>query len=43
MGNDLFFSRTGMDRIKVLATVDEALRGADDGELYLEYCQSESF
>ncbi len=43
MGNDLFFSRTGMDRTKVLAQVDEALNGADDGELYLEFCQSESF
>jgi len=43
MGNDLFFSRTGMDRTKVLAQVDEALHGADDGELYLEFCQSESF
>ena len=43
MGNDLFFSRTGMDRTKVLAQVDDALKGADDGELYLEYCQSESF
>ncbi|GAA0531349.1 TldD protein [Rhizomicrobium palustre] len=43
MGNDLFFSRTGMDRKKVQATVDDALKGADDGELFLEFCQSESF
>jgi TldD protein len=41
--NDLFFSRTGMDRAKVQATVEDALRGADDGELFLEYRQSESF
>ena len=41
--HDLFFSRTGMDRARVQQTVDEALRGADDGELYLEYSQSESF
>jgi len=43
MGNDLFFSRTGMDRSKVQSQVDEALKDADDGELYLEFCQSESF
>ena len=41
--HDLFFSRTGMDRGRVQQTVDEALKGSDDGELYLEYCQSESF
>ena len=40
---DLFFSRTGMDRARVQHTVDEALKGSDDGELYLEYSQSESF
>ena len=40
---DLFFSRTGMDRNKVQDTVDEALAHADDGELFLEYSQSESF
>src|SRR5512142_3288351 len=43
MASDLFFARTGMDRAKVQAQVDEALKGADDGELYLEFCQSESF
>src|SRR5215469_12442105 len=41
--SDLFFSRTGMDRNRVQATVDEALKGSDDGELFLEYRQSESF
>jgi TldD protein len=41
--NDLFFARTGMDRGRVQSTVDSALKGADDGELYLEYRQSESF
>jgi TldD protein len=41
--HDLFFSRTGMDRAKVQQTVDQALKSADDGELYLEYSQSESF
>ncbi len=41
--HDLFFSRTGMDRGRVQQTVDQALRGSDDGELYLEYNQTESF
>src|SRR3569833_3181263 len=41
--NDLFFARTGMDRDRVQATVDDALKNADDGELFLEYRQSESF
>ncbi len=40
---DLFFSRTGMDRTRVQAIADDALHGADDGELYLEYSQSETF
>ncbi len=43
MTGDLFFSRNGMDRGRVQAKVDEALKGADDGELFLEFCQSESF
>src|SRR3954469_25618555 len=43
MAEDLFFSRTGMDRTKVQDTLDQALAGADDGELFLEYSQSESF
>jgi TldD protein len=41
--NDLFFARTGMDRDRVQSTVDEALKGSDDGELFLEHRQSESF
>jgi TldD protein len=41
--SDLFFSRTGMDRNRVLGTVGEALKGSDDGELFLEFRQSESF
>ena len=41
--HDLFFTRTGMDRGRVQQAVDQALKGADDGELYLEYSQSESF
>src|SRR5215467_12234730 len=40
---DLFFSRTGMDRDRVQSTIDDALAGSDDGELFLEHRQSESF
>src|SRR5499427_3693326 len=38
----LFFERTGMDPIRIEALVGESLTGMDDGELYLEYSQSES-
>jgi len=38
----LFFSRTGLDRNRVEGIVDGALKDADDGELFLEYRQSES-
>jgi TldD protein len=37
----LFFERTGMDPRRIEAVVAEALAGMDDGELYLEYSQSE--
>ncbi|NQV48769.1 MAG: metalloprotease TldD [Rhodospirillaceae bacterium] len=40
--DDLFFNRTGMDRARVEGLTDEALSGADDGELFLEYSQSEA-
>ena len=40
--DELFFDRTGMDPPRVEALVAEALHGMDDGELYLEYSQSES-
>ncbi|HRJ61221.1 MAG TPA: metalloprotease TldD [Azospirillaceae bacterium] len=40
--DDLFFTRAGMDRARIEGVVGEALAGADDGELFLEYCQSES-
>ena len=39
--DDLFFRRTGMDPKAVERTVDDALDGTDDGELFLEYVQSE--
>src|SRR6201995_1891382 len=38
----LFFERTGMDPARIEALVDPSLAGMDDGELYLEYSQSES-
>ena len=40
--DDLFFARTGMDRDRVETLVADSLDGADDGELFLEYRQSES-
>ena len=38
----LFFGKGGLDPRKTSKMVDEALAGADDGELFLEYVQSES-
>jgi TldD protein len=38
----LFFDKTGMDRRRVVAIVGDSLKGCDDGELFLEYTQSES-
>ena len=40
--DDLFFRRAGLERAKVERTVEDSLHGADDGELFLEYRQSES-
>ena len=40
--DQLFFDRTGMDPARVERIVGDALRGMDDGELYLEWAQSES-
>ncbi len=40
--DDLFFSRTGMDPERVTQQVGDTLDGTDDGELFLEYSQSES-
>ncbi|HEX3808485.1 MAG TPA: metalloprotease TldD [Rhizomicrobium sp.] len=41
--SDLFFSRNGLDRERVQTLVDDSLKGSDDGELFLEYRQTESF
>ncbi|MFO1113651.1 MAG: metalloprotease TldD [Rhodospirillales bacterium] len=40
--DDLFFNRMGLDRQHLDAIIGGALDGADDGELFLEYRQSES-
>ncbi|MCW5698213.1 MAG: metalloprotease TldD [Rhodospirillales bacterium] len=42
VADDLFFSRTGLDRDRVQSIVQDALHGTDDGEMFLEYRQSES-
>ena len=43
MNNSLFFSRTDLDQSRTQSIVDDALNGTEDGELYLEYAQSEAF
>ena len=40
---DLFFRRAGLDRGRVESIVDTSLKDTDDGEMFLEYRQSESF
>ncbi len=40
--DDLFFSQNGLDRTRVEGLVGETLKGTDDGELFLEYRQSEA-
>ena len=43
MNQSLFFSRTDLDQSRTQRILDDALQDADDGELYLEYAQSEAF
>ncbi|MCA8895623.1 MAG: metalloprotease TldD [Amphiplicatus sp.] len=43
MADSFFFSRTDLDQQRAQRILDDALTGADDGELYLEYSQSEAF
>ncbi len=38
----LFFEKAGLERARVEAEVEDSLNGADDGELFLEYRQSEA-
>ena len=39
--DELFFDQAGLDRSATERRVAEALDGVDDGELFIEYCQSE--
>jgi TldD protein len=39
--DEIFFNRAGLDRPRLESLVDQALAEADDGELFLEYRQSE--
>ncbi|MEO0850929.1 MAG: DNA gyrase modulator, partial [Pseudomonadota bacterium] len=43
MTNSHFFSKTDLDPARTQRLVDDALHGAEDGELYLEHAQSEAF
>ncbi|MEM9495672.1 MAG: metalloprotease TldD [Pseudomonadota bacterium] len=43
MTESFFFSRTDLDAQEAQTILDDALHGADDGELYFEYAQSEAF
>ena len=40
--DELFYRRAGLDRARAEKRVEDALAGADDGELFLEYRQSEA-
>ncbi len=40
--DELFFTRAGLDRGRIEGIVGDALKRADDGELFLEYNQSEA-
>ena len=40
---DLFFTQTDLDLQQAVKFTENALHGADDGELYLEYTLSEAF
>ncbi|MBL8836704.1 MAG: metalloprotease TldD, partial [Alphaproteobacteria bacterium] len=40
--DEIFYARAGLERPAVERLVDDTLRSADDGELFLEYRQSES-
>ena len=41
--DDIFFNQAGLDLGRIDGLIGDALRGADDGELFLEYSQSEGF
>ena len=37
--DDLFFTQAGLDRNRLERLTADALKGADDGEMFLEYSQ----
>ena len=41
--DDIFFEDRDLNKDKLSQIVDDALGRSDDGELFLEYCQSEAF
>ncbi|MBX9725805.1 MAG: hypothetical protein K2X09_00945, partial [Rickettsiales bacterium] len=43
LSSDPFFSTGALDRASAIRTLEGALHGADDGELYLEHRASESY
>ncbi|MHA1540358.1 MAG: metalloprotease TldD [Alphaproteobacteria bacterium] len=43
IADKIFYTQTNLDPFAVEKTVTEALQGMDDGELFLEYRQTESF
>jgi TldD protein len=43
IAKDIFYMQTGLDEARALSITEDALRGCDDGELFLEYTQSENF
>ena len=40
--SELFYNHTDMDEVRIKRIVSDSLEGSDDGELFLEYCQSEA-
>ena len=42
LNDEIFFNQTGLDKETTQKVVKRALNGMDDGELFLEYTQSES-
>ena len=40
---DLFFAKSDLNNRKIDQLVSESLKSADDGELYLEFSENESF
>ena len=40
--SDIFFNKSNLNENNLIHLTNDALHHADDGELYLEYCQTES-